>query len=475
MSYSLMSGIARARRLFDRLQTLRPVRSRNRLRMEPLEPRQMLDSTTVINEIMYKPQREEFREKWDRVNSGTYYEEGDDEFGEYVELFNRGTVAVDMSNWRFTDGIDYTFPPGTILEPNHYLVVAANPNAMLQRFGINALGPFGLALNDGGERITLSDATGNLVVDTVRYDDKHPWPIGPDEFGYSLECVNPWADNTSAANWRSCQSEFQTEIITITLDDTWLYDASGNDLGTAWRDPNYNDSLWSVGDGLIGYETGAVPSPGIATWLSDPQEGGPFVTTYYFRKHLMLNAAPVVTGSLELGTVIDDGAIIYINGEMVQSIRMPAGPIDYLTLFPPGIEPSYESFTISTEHFVQGDNVIAVEVHQSTVGSSDVLFGLELFMAGSDPAPPIGGFLGKGTPGGTNSVLSANVAPLVADLAHSPLKPSSTDDVTVTARVQDDDPLSSVQLEVLLNTSTSGTFLAMNDNGTNGDEARQTQ
>jgi hypothetical protein len=50
-----------------------------------------------------------------------------------------------------------------------------------------------------------------------------------------------------------------------------------------------------------------------------------------------------------------------------------------------------------------------------------------------------------------------------------PQKPTSSDLVTVTALVQDDDPLSSVQLEVLLNLNTSGTFYDMYDNGLFGD------
>ena len=50
------------------------------------------------------------------------YDTNDD--GEWIEFFNAGQSAVDMSNWAFTDGIEFTFPSGTSLEAGKYLIVA---------------------------------------------------------------------------------------------------------------------------------------------------------------------------------------------------------------------------------------------------------------------------------------------------------------------------------------------------------------
>ena len=163
------------------------------------------DGEIVITEIMYKPLRTETREKFDRVNKGTYVEEGDDEFGEFVELCNRSDAAVDLSGWVFSEGIEFEFPAGTTLQPGGYLVVAADPEILRQRHGItNVVGPFSLSLRNGGERITLRDENNHLV-DTVRFNDKYPWPTAPDEFGISLECITPDEDNSTAANWRSSE------------------------------------------------------------------------------------------------------------------------------------------------------------------------------------------------------------------------------------------------------------------------------
>jgi len=167
-----------------------------------------------------------------------------------VELYNRGATTVDLSDWAFTDGIAYVFPSNTYLDPNEYLVVAGDPNAMFLRKGITAEGPFTGKLDDGGERITLTDNAG-LLVDTVRYDDDHPWPMAPDEYGYSLECIDPFSDNSTAANWRPSQTSLVAPPGTlenrIDIQNVWSYDDTGADLGTAWREPAYNDSAWPTG------------------------------------------------------------------------------------------------------------------------------------------------------------------------------------------------------------------------------------
>ena len=65
------------------------------------------DSVVVFNEIMYNPIS------------------GDDD-DEYVELYNRAKSAVDLSGWSFVSGIEFTFPHGTRMAAESYLVLARN-------------------------------------------------------------------------------------------------------------------------------------------------------------------------------------------------------------------------------------------------------------------------------------------------------------------------------------------------------------
>ncbi len=77
----------------------------------------------------------------------------------------------------------------------------------------------------------------------------------------------------------------------------------------------------------------------------------------------------------------------------------------------------------------------------------------------------------NGTPGAANSIASANAAPLVVDVAHSPIIPQPTNVVTVSARVIDEAPGVSVRLFWRVNNGPPAAFTSatMLDNGLNGD------
>jgi hypothetical protein len=136
---------------------------------------------------------------------------------EFVELYNAGTATVDLGGWQFTQGISYTFPAGTSLPADGYLIVAENPGACIakwmmgQRLGprLQVLGPFSGGLNNEGERVVLCDAAGDLV-DEVDYQLGFPWPTVGDPAsesqpgtGRSMQLVNPAFDNDLGGSWRS--------------------------------------------------------------------------------------------------------------------------------------------------------------------------------------------------------------------------------------------------------------------------------
>ena len=73
---------------------------------------------------------------------------------EYLEITNRGSQTVDLTDWRIADGIDYDFPPGTTLSAGQRLVVALDPAAVETFYGITGvLGPYLKRLANDGERI----------------------------------------------------------------------------------------------------------------------------------------------------------------------------------------------------------------------------------------------------------------------------------------------------------------------------------
>ena len=67
----------------------------------------------------------------------------------------------------------------------------------------------GTSLSNGGEQVTLVDASASTV-DDVTYDDAAPWPVAPDGGGPSLEVSDLTADNADPANWHASSVDFGT-------------------------------------------------------------------------------------------------------------------------------------------------------------------------------------------------------------------------------------------------------------------------
>ncbi|MEM7393539.1 MAG: lamin tail domain-containing protein, partial [Verrucomicrobiota bacterium] len=130
----------------------------------------------VINEIHYDP----------RAAAGP---------AEFIELYNAGSSNIDLTGWMFTDGINYTFPPGTVLTTGDYLVVALDLTGFSNVFpGVAALGPYGGKLNNQGEEVDLRNATG-LLIDQVNYNVGAPWPVASDDPYSSVQLLHPGLNN----------------------------------------------------------------------------------------------------------------------------------------------------------------------------------------------------------------------------------------------------------------------------------------
>ena len=150
----------------------------------------------------------------------------------------------------------------------------------------------------------------------------------------------------------------------------WSYLDDGSDQGSAWRQPGFDVSRWASGVGEFGYGDGdenTVVSYG-------PSSSSKFLTTY-FRTEF---AASGVPGDLTLTLRVDDGAVVYVNGVEAARFNVGDGPVDYRTRAPASIWGSAEvldrTFVLDPSLVVAGSNVLAVEVHQESGGSSDISF-----------------------------------------------------------------------------------------------------
>ncbi len=154
-------------------------------------------SGLVINEIMYNPASEGFIGGDDFVDG--------DEF-EFLELYNAGNHSLDLGLIQFTEGIEFTFEEGTMMEAGTFIVLAENPELFESRYGFAPFGKFAGKLSNAGEELQLADGSGR-VIDEVEYDDEDPWPTGSDGSGRSLVLIDPGLDNSQASAWRDSREE----------------------------------------------------------------------------------------------------------------------------------------------------------------------------------------------------------------------------------------------------------------------------
>jgi len=183
-------------------------------------------------------------------------------------------------------------------------------------------------------------------------------------------------------------------IIYLPQGSSWKYydleNKPANQGSTSWYKNNYNDNSWNSGAAHLGYG-----DDDEVTEINDE------TYTAYFRKNF---TASNVTSfpMLKIDLTFDDGAIIYINGIEAASINMPSGTADYETFT--GLsngDNALETFYVNN-NLINGNNTIAVEIHQKSAGSSDLSFDLKMSGAqgSAGPAAEIirGPYLQKATP-----------------------------------------------------------------------------
>ncbi len=139
------------------------------------------------------------------INEINYNASDDFDTGDWVELHNRGTAAVDISGWIFRDNDDehaYVLPEGTMIEGEGYLVLVRRLDDFqaLHPDLTNVIGEFDFGLSSSGDMARIYDADG-LLVDSISFLPDAPWPTEANGEGPTLELANPSLDNDLVENW----------------------------------------------------------------------------------------------------------------------------------------------------------------------------------------------------------------------------------------------------------------------------------
>ncbi len=177
------------------------------------------------------------------------------------------------------------------------------------------------------------------------------------------------------------------QTLLVPAGSVWKYLDTGTNLGTAWRATNFIDAAWAAGPAELGYGDSTDGRPERTTISYGTNAASKYIT-YYFRRAFTVTAPGSFT-NLILGVVRDDGVVVYLNGGEIHRNNMPAGTISFTTTASTNVGGADEAVffctNLSPSVLRPGTNVLAVEVHQNSAGSTDLSF--DLFLIGETGTP----------------------------------------------------------------------------------------
>ena len=389
-------------------------------------------SDIVINEIMYNP-----------------ISLNDDD--QYVELYNRGSNAVNLTGWQFVSGITFAFPSNAIVQPDSYLVVARNAARMLANYpNLNAgnlIGNFSGKLSHHGERLALamSDTTVttnqsgppqtntiHITMDEVTWGTGGRWSQWSAGGGSSLELVDPHANHRQAPNWADSDETHKVPWTIIsatgTIDNG---DVAADELQVLLQNAgecliDNVQVLNSSGSNLIANSTFETDATGWTAEGTEKTSGLETSEGYLSAKCYHLRA-------------------VGKGDNQINRVRCP----------------------LTTALASGATNVTVRTAVRWLKGSPEILLRLRgnwLECAAELPTPA-----NPGTPGASNSRYVSNAPPAITAVSHAPILPAANQPVVVSARVGDPDGIASVLLKYRLDPSSAYSTLTMTDNGTSGD------
>ena len=208
-----------------------------------------------------------------------------------------------------------------------------------------------------------------------------------------MELMNPGLDNDLGSSWRSSQQGFNGLPETfIPQASIWRYRKGLSEASSPvhdWTSPDFNeDASWLSGEAPLGRNEPSFTT----TLLNDAQNN---YSSVFLRKEFTLSSSP--PPSLLLKLLYDDGVIVWLNGtEVLRTPSVEPGLIDFEGRNPSGLDAitsheknGYEPFVISgTAGLLQpGTNVIAIQLFNDSIGSSDIL--IDAVLETPEPFPSL--------------------------------------------------------------------------------------
>jgi hypothetical protein len=172
----------------------------------------------------------------------------------------------------------------------------------------------------------------------------------------------------------------------IEVGDEWRYFKGTVAPPATWTNAGFDDNdgtVWLRGPTGIGYGDNAALVQDDATVLADMQNG---YMAFFARRAFTILDLPSVS-RLVLSIDYDDGFVAYLNGAEV--VRAGLGAVGTPVAFDQAATTheagTVEFFDIPIQGLLQGPNVLAVEVHNTAIASTDASFIPRLIANGNFP------------------------------------------------------------------------------------------
>ncbi len=273
--------------------------------------------------------------------------DGDGNSSDWIELYNPGESAVDLTGWYLSDNAtnltQWAFPAASIAA-GEFLVVFASGQA--DTAYTDSLGYLHTTfkLSAGGEDVILTEADGVTIADAFM-----DYPEQEEDVSYGLE------------------QDSSTTYLVAEGEDATAFVGTSSGPGSSWNTPSFNDSGWTSGTTGVGYGSAYDSMIGLdlESKMIVTAGGRPPSSTYYnsayIRVEFSLTDAENIS-QLALRMKYDDGFVAYINGTQVASANAPSAPTYSSSATAEHSGSAYEDFTLlnAGDYLVSGENVLAI-------------------------------------------------------------------------------------------------------------------
>lgn len=396
----------------------------------------------VINEIMYNPI-------------------SDDAADEFIELYNRSGSSLDISGWKIDGDVSYKIPSGTTIPSHGYLVIAKDELKIIQNYAlltdVNTVGNFSGTLSNSGGILYLKEPlytgpTGGTEYRTVsKINFKDFWGHLSDGGGSSLELKDPNAHGFMGTSWADSDESAKSSWTTVDTGTVELFDG-GMSKGDGINDNDYEFHIQMQGAGECMVDnvqlqvnnssqiSNSTFDSNINGWIVAQTSGGG-TTGNISGNHEQSKYAPNQGFS-------GGGLHVISTGRGESSLNH----VEYNISADP--QNGQTGRITAKARWLAGENHVIMRIRGAYLEEM-----VEL------PIPS-----NLGSPGAQNSQYDSNAGPSIERMiGHNPVFPANNQAVTITAKVNDNNGVSSVILKYRVDPSTTISSLTMKDDGSGVD------